>query len=116
MPGKINLKAYSTATTKPAKVGNNRTTVRLGSKRINRLHGNPVMVVDYAAGLIALDTCGYLTTTTMDAIKGFLEAETGLVWRPSRAGSVFSLSGGTLSATISTTDSRLVVDMPAACA
>ena len=111
----INLKAYKAAIHKTAKVGNNRTTTHTGSHRINRLHGAPVMVVDYTQKRATVDYCGYLTSTTVDAIKGFLEAETGLVWGVSRGGACLTVWGGTLPAPIKTTDgnSALTFDLPA---
>ena len=93
---KINLNAYAAADGIDAvKVGNNRTTEKPNPKvRVNCLHGASIMAVryDYPKRRIELHTCGFRSATTRDAMKDFLEAETGLIWGVSFAGGKFSVT------------------------
>jgi hypothetical protein len=65
------------------KVGHNRTVILLtdafGETRIVcRLHGHAIVTIRRKPGswqaLVDLDTCGYLTTTTISAMNDFLKA------------------------------------------
>jgi hypothetical protein len=77
-------------------VGNNRRVLHVAGehsdKIIGTLHGHPVFCLSrHKEGgkyTLTLDTCGYLTTTTVAAIKDFLFAA-GLCGRVSRAGGEF---------------------------
>jgi len=93
---KIDLNAYAAADGIDAvKVGNNRTTEKPNPNvRVNCLHGASIMAVryDYPKRRIELHTCGFRTTTTRDAMKDFLDAETGLRWGVSFAGGKFTVA------------------------
>lgn len=78
-------------------VGNNRTVARrdgIGEAFFEcRLHGHPVAVVSCkgASGVayVTLDSCGYLTATTVAAMKDFLQLF-GIAAGVSRAGGELS--------------------------
>lgn len=75
-------------------VGHNRTVTQDEPNRFTcRLHGHPVarVVTHGRAGTasVTLDSCGWLTTTTVAAMRDFMHAF-GLVVSPSRAGGVLS--------------------------
>lgn len=75
-------------------VGHNRTIEQTEPNRFTcRLHGHPVaMVVNHGgAGTVSftLDSCGYLTTTTIAAMGDFMAAF-GVAGSASRAGGVLS--------------------------
>ena len=93
---KINLNAYAAADGIDAvKVGNNRTTEKPNPNvRVNCLYGASIMAVryDFPKRRIELHTCGFRSATTRDAMKDFLQAETGLTWFVSFAGGKFSVT------------------------
>ena len=93
-----NLKNLESIWTAPAgramTVGNNRTITRDESGAfVCRLHGAPIVTArpHGAAGTITirLDACGYLTATTIAAMRDFMGAF-GVVGSASRAGGVLS--------------------------
>lgn len=73
-------------------VGNNRTIERKGPSYVCRLHGNPSFTLRARASGYAdifLDTCGWLTATTVQAMQDFAGA-LGVSLGVSRAGGVLS--------------------------
>lgn len=76
-------------------VGHNRTITQEESGRFTcRLHGHPVAVIvthgSAGTASVTLDSCGWLTTTTIAAMRDFLHAF-GIHGSASRAGGVLSV-------------------------
>jgi hypothetical protein len=89
------------ASVKGKPVGNNRTVTHVQCEHerqiIGSLHGHAIMWLALGDGedkpRVYLDTCGYLTTTTIAAMNDFLNAAQ-LQIRASRAGGSLSVMGG----------------------
>lgn len=92
---------------KPAPVGNNRMAQRLDDETrtiVCRLHRHPIVEFEFAGetpARIKLDRCGYMSATTRQAMKDFLEAQTGLIWGISFAGDGWGISCGGLNVSAS---------------
>lgn len=89
---KINTRALKTAPADGSRVtiGNNRQVQKRADETIYRLHGHPVVRV--TADTLTVDTCGYSTVTTRNAIRDFIEAHLGFRVGVSFARGDFALS------------------------
>jgi hypothetical protein len=80
---KIDMRKFRAAGERRVTVGNNRAVSRVEGRLDCFLHGHRIVQVE--GDNVTLDTCGYPTPTTRQAMADFLEAETGLVWSVSLA-------------------------------